>query len=161
MIKQAKLCTLCLLAGILIMSACQKGADVLDPPTKAELLADGSWLYKAHTIEPGTISGGDVITDLYIQKNECEKDDVLTFTSTNTFIWDEGDELCDTDQVIDTGTWVFRANQDNIFMDYDTNDSLDVELVFSNLNRDELVLLKKYTIGTTNYEETITYESID
>ncbi len=161
MTKQAKLWMMFGIAGILLISACQKGVDVVDPPTKTELLTDGSWLYSAHTIEPGIVDNGVTITDLRLQKDECERDDVLSFTSTQTFTWDEGDTICGADQIIDIGTWVFRENQDNIFLEYSNPINPDVEYVFEKLNRDELILIHNYTDNGINYQETITYDSID
>ncbi len=156
---QAKLCTLSLLAFILIFSACQKGVDVIDPPTKTELLTDGSWEYTAHTVEPGIIENGVTITDLYIQKDECAQDDVLSFTSTQTFTVDEGDARCGTEQILDSGTWVFTNSQDNISFTSDGGGVTEFE--FETLDRDELILLKMYTDNSINFVETITYTSID
>jgi len=155
MTKQAKLWMMFGIAGILLISACQKGADILVPPTKKELLTDGSWLYSAHTIEPGVEENGVFVTDFYLQKDPCERDDVLSFTSTQTFTWDEGDTICGVDQIIDMGTWVFRENQDNIFLDYSDPANPDIEFVFEKLNRDELILLYNYSDSINNYQERI------
>lgn len=159
--KQVKLwMPMLLLAMIFLASACQKGEDFINPPTDEELLADAPWVYTAHTINPESIQGNLVISDLYAQRDACEQDDVYTFSSTGTFNLEQGEETCtaNADQIIDSGTWII--SQDSLTLEFLNSDDEVYEI--SELDRDELILLKKYKDSDgINIIETLTFEPID
>lgn len=159
--KQVKLwMPMLLLAMIFLATACQKGEDFINPPSDEELLADAPWVYTAHTIDPANIQGGLVISDLYAQRDACDQDDVYTFSSTGTFNLEQGEETCTANaaQVIDSGTWTI--SEDSLTLDFLNSDDEVYEI--SELDRDELVLLKKYKDSAgVNITETLTFEHLD
>jgi len=145
---------------ILSMIACQEGEDIINPPTAKELLADGPWVYTAHTIEPGMLQGTYVITDLYAQLDSCDQDDVYAFSSTGTFTLEQGEKNCTAgSQVIDNGTWEVNADETELSLDFTNLDNATYEI--SDLDRKQVILLKKYTDNGINFTETLTYDAID
>ncbi len=163
MTKQVKLwlSMLCLSAMILSMTACEEGEDLLTPPTAKERLADGPWVYTAHTIEPGMIQGNYVITDLYAQLDSCDQDDIYAFSSTGTFTLEQGEKSCiaNVNQIIDNGTWEIDEDETELSLDFSNSD--DATYQISDLTKRQLVLLKKYTDNGINFTETLTYDAVD
>lgn len=162
MTKQLKLWLpiLCL-SVIIFTSACQGGEDILNPPTADELLSDDPWLYTAHTIEPGMLQGTFVITDLYAQLDSCDQDNIYSFTSTGVFNLEQGDIRCtpNSDQIIDNGTWTVNDDETVLSLDFSTLDDITYEI--SELDRKELVLIKKYTDNGINFTETLTFDTVE
>jgi len=149
-----------LLAMIFLATACQKGEDFINPPSDDELLADAPWVYTAHTIDPERIQGNLVISDLHAQRDICDQDDVYSFSSTGTFNLEQGEETCAANaaQIIDSGTWTI--NEDSLTLEFLNSDDEVYEI--SELDRDELVLLKKYKDSAgVNITETLTFEHLD
>ena len=162
MTKQSKLWPLVLgLSLIILASACQQGEDIINPPTAEELLSDNPWLYTAHTIEPGMLQGTFVITDLYAQLDSCDQDDIYSFTSTGVFNLEQGDIRCtpNSDQIIDNGTWTVSDDETELSLDFSTIDDITYEI--SELDRKEMVLIKKYTDNGINFTETLTFDVIE
>lgn len=163
MTKQVKLwlSILCLPAMLLFMVACEEGEEFLTPPTAEERLADGPWVYTAHSIEPGMVQGNYVIRDLYAQLDSCDQDDVYAFSSTGTFTLEQGEKSCTANvaQIIDNGMW--EVNDDETELSLDFTNSNDAVYEISELTKKELVLLKKYTDNGINFTETLTYNVVD
>ena len=93
--------------SVLVFSSCKK-----DEKSKTELLTGKTWVLKASVISPGiVIQTGATVTDLYAQKEPCDKDDELRFKTDKTYTEEEGSQKCKgTDpQVIETGNWNFNA----------------------------------------------------
>jgi len=162
MTKQSKLWPFVLgLSLIILASACQQGEDIINPPTAEEILADNPWLYTAHTIEPGIVQGNLVITDLYAQLDSCDQDDIYSFSSTGAFTFEQGDIRCtpNSDQIIDNGTWTVSDDETELSLDFSTIDDITYEI--SELDRKEMVLIKKYTDNGINFTETLTFDVIE
>lgn len=81
--------------------------------TKTEMITAKSWKVTGLTV------GGQ---DFYSQMDACDKDDLHTFKTDNTYIYDEGASKCDPSdpQVISTGTWKFTENETKIEYDGET-----------------------------------------
>ena len=95
-------------------TACKKDTVSVAPaPTKTELLTNKNWVLSAQTVSPGyNAGGGTIITDLYGQKQACEKDDFIRFETPNVLKFDEGATKCSSSSPqTTTGTWVFNADQ--------------------------------------------------
>lgn len=162
MTKQLKLWSLVLgLSLIIFASACQQGEDIINPPTAEELLSDSPWLYTAHTVEPGMLQGTFVITDLYAQLDSCDQDDIYSFTSTGLFNLEQGDIRCtpNSDQIIDNGAWTVSDDEIELSLDFSTLDDVTYEI--SELDRKEMVLIKKYTDNGINFTETLTFDTVE
>lgn len=162
MTKQSKLWSLVLgLSLIILASACQQGEDIINPPTSEEILADNPWVYTTHTIEPGMIQGNFVITDLYAQLDSCDQDDLYSFSSTGVFNLEQGDIRCtpNSDQIIDNGTWSVSSDETELLLDFSALDDNTYEI--SELDRKQMVLLRKYTDNGINFTETLTFDAIE
>jgi len=162
MTKQSKLWSLVLgLSLIILASACQQGEDIINPPTAEEILADNPWVYTTHTVEPGMIQGNFVITDLYAQLDSCDQDDLYSFSSTGVFNLEQGDIRCipNSDQIIDNGTWSVSSDETELLLDFSALDDNTYEI--SELDRKQMVLLRKYTDNGINFTETLTFDAIE
>lgn len=162
MTKQSKLwsCVLAL-SLIIIASACQQGEDLINPPTAEEILADNPWVYTAHTIEPGIIQDSLFITDLYLQLDSCDQDNIYSFSSTGAFTFEEGDIRCaaNSEQIIDNGAWAVNSDETELLLNFaDLNDET---YEISELDRNQMILLRKYTLGSDNYVETLTFDAVE
>lgn len=162
MTKQSKLWSLVLgLSLIILASACQQGEDIINPPTSEEILADNPWVYTTHTVEPGMIQGNFVITDLYAQLDSCDQDDIYSFSSTGVFNLEQGDIRCtpNADQIIDNGTWSVSSDETELLLDFSTLDDDTYEI--SELDRKQMILLRKYTDNGINFTETLTFDAVE
>jgi len=157
MTKKSKLWPLAFgLSLIVFAGACQKGQDIINPPTSEEILADNPWVYAAHTIEPGIIQDSLVITDLYAQLDSCDQDNIYSFSSTGAFTFEQGDITCtpSSEQIIDNGTWSVNSDETELLLNFSALDDKTYEIF--DLDRDQMILLLKYTDNGTNFTETLT-----
>ncbi len=162
MTKQSKLWSLVLgLSIIILASACQQGEDLINPPNAKEILADNPWVYVSHTVEPGMIQGNFVITDLYAQLDSCDRDDIYSFSSTGVFNLEQGDIRCtpNSDQIIDNGTWSVSSDETELLLDFSAFDDETYEI--SEIDRKEVILLRKYTDNGINFVETLTFDAVE
>ncbi len=149
------------LSIIILASACQQGEDIINPPTAEEILSDSPWVYVAHTIEPGILQGTFVITDLYAQLDSCDQDDIYSFSSTGAFTLEQGDIRCtsNANQIIDNGTWQVSSDETTLSLDFSTLNDETFEI--SELERKQIILLRKYTDNGINFTETLTFDAIE
>jgi hypothetical protein len=60
-----------------------------------DAILNKNWQTTVFTVDPGINLGGTVITDLYAQWEDCDKDDLFRFSSDGNIIDDEGALKCD------------------------------------------------------------------
>lgn len=63
-------------------------------------------------MDPGFNFNGVIVTDLFAQYEDCEKDGTTKFLTNGTYAEDEGSLKCDaSDPQTLTGTWVFNPGE--------------------------------------------------
>lgn len=113
-----KLALAVIASSALIVVSCQKD-KVEDPepePTKKELLSN-TW--KVTDLQT---SDGTSIINLAPQ-TQCLKDNTVTLKADDTFILDEGADVCDT-PLEGTGTWSLVENETKIKLEVDGGDPM-------------------------------------
>lgn len=95
-----------ILACSLLFGACKKNNDKDNTPaqkTKTELISTGTWKFST-----ATVNGANAA--IFLQG--CQKDNILTFTSTGTGTVDEGASKCNgADPQTSPFTWNFASNE--------------------------------------------------
>jgi len=76
------------LGVLVILASCSKEEPI--PETNADLIV-GSWILSDATIDPPDFSTG---SDLYATFDDCEQDNILTFTKPSSFVKNEGARKC-------------------------------------------------------------------
>jgi hypothetical protein len=98
--------TTVILACSLLFASCKKKNDDDNTPkgkTKTELISTGTWKFSA-----ATVGGFSVAPAL----QGCQKDNILSFTSTGTGTVDEGGSKCNTgDPQTSPFTWNFASSE--------------------------------------------------
>jgi len=94
-----------ILACSLLFTACKKKHDDNTPngKTKTELISTGTWKFSTATV------GGINVSS---QLQSCQKDNIMTFTSTGTGTIDEGGSKCNAgDPQTQPFTWNFASSE--------------------------------------------------
>ncbi len=146
-----------LFLSLLFLSSCQKGKDIINPPSETVLLVDGPWQLAAQTVDPPVEYNGVPVSNEFAQLLDCVTDNNLNFTSTNSFTEDEGDTKCQENdaQIKRSGTWAFNTDATSITISPTGEGSIEREVV--NLDRTELILTESFSANGLNYTRTFTY----
>lgn len=102
---------LCLLA-LLALAGCKKNSG--NSKSKMELLTQGTW--KFVTAGPDTDLNGQVDPGADALE-DCEKDNILTFSSNGTGTVDEGADVCAGEDQLSTFAWSFTNNETVVNVD--------------------------------------------
>jgi hypothetical protein len=134
------------LALALLLAACKK------EKSKEELLV-GDWKRKTMTIDPPQEVNGAIITNLYAQMEDCEKDNLYSFYDNATYKADEGFSKCDSaDQQSFSGSWQLLSSETELKIIY-----LSDTVVYGILELDEDILKLDYSArDSANVLHTIT-----
>ena len=142
-----------------IISSCTK-----DTSEKHNLLIDKNWKMITCTIEPGVVNGTETITDYYnVLMAPCIRDDVFYFYENGTMKKNEGAEVCDVQNRVVYGSWVFNKDENHLLFSLSfttASSSSDYEII--ELSSSDLKI--KYSIpslvGTTvvNYTYTALFK---
>ena len=92
--------------SIIFLASCKK--DNTDAETKTETLTQSSWKYDTHGVD---IDGDLKLTGSEIEIQDCEKDDVFTFSANGTAIYNLGADNCGASVPSYQGTWTFYDNE--------------------------------------------------
>lgn len=115
-----------MLLVLVSIAACKKDKE----ENRTDLLTDENWRTTALTVDPAINIGGVVVSDLYAQLDDCEKDDLTIFKTDGKVNYDEGATKCDpSDPQTSTGTWTFNTDQTIITID---GESWTIEEITSN-----------------------------
>lgn len=146
--------------AIFTFSACEKGGDVVDPPSNTELIADGPWELIAQMVDPPVTVNGTPVSNEYAQLTDCLKDNIVDFTETGSFTVDEGATKCDaTDpDLFNSGSWSFSDSETIITLDGASG--TEIYNVVS-ISRSQLVLSQTFTDNNLNFTRTYTFEDIN
>lgn len=92
------------------MFSCKKDDSGPSAPTNTELLTKSSW--KLVNLEADTLGTG-VYFSLLPYMDNCEKDDITTYKTDNTFQVTEGASVCTPGDpnIYNSGTWQFSADE--------------------------------------------------
>lgn len=142
----------CLLAliGIGLMTSC--GKDDEDLSTVEDRIV-GTWQIADRTISPGLPGSGN---DAFTSFEECNKDDLQVFESSNVLRKDNGAMKCDpASGQTETGTYAFSVDLSTLTT---TMAGESTDWAVSEVNESNLVLIEKVTVDGRDYEYTYTYE---
>src|ERR1044071_6901748 len=84
----------------LAITACKKD-EAPAPPTKTQLITQGSWKF-----EKATASGTDISGNV----NACFKDNIATFSGSGTMVLDEATTVC-SPSYAGSYTWALQTNE--------------------------------------------------
>ena len=155
-----KLTIVALLPLLFLLSNCQKEAvEVIVPPTKSELLTSGSskiWIATSIVSDPPIPYGGTVVSDLFAQYEDCEKDDIFNFRSDGSYSVEQGATKCDANspQVLTNSKWAFNSDESLLIFTHADGDIQEATL--STLTREELQFSFLERGTDLNYKITIT-----
>lgn len=124
-------------------SSCKKKETYV--PTKTDYLTQKSWTL----VEAQSKNSGGVWEDIYPFIDTCRKDNIIRYSTVNTYTIDEGLTKCYAvdPQIMDTGSWAFQNNETQLVLK--GNQVKDILI----LNNDTL---KYYEIGPSGWS---TYEA--
>lgn len=139
----------------IITMSCEKDED----PSKKELLTGKNWILISETINPGLdFGGGIIITDIFSQYDQCYKDNLINFTTSGGYTFEEGATKCDSNdpQVFDAGTWTFNSDE-TILVVTSTTDGV-MNLTLQELTASKLIVTFEQTYDAIKYKMTSTYQ---
>jgi hypothetical protein len=122
-----------------LLSSCTK------EKSKSELIL-GDWRANALTVDPPQVVNNVVITDLYAQMEDCDKDNTLSFYENQTYKADEGATNCDSlDPQNISGNWIFLNNETELRLIYQSD-----TIVYNVIDLDEELLKMNYSQRDSN-----------
>ena len=134
----------------LLFAACSKSDSNNTSKTKTQLITQASWKFST-----ATVNGTDVSSLI----NSCQKDNVLTFSSTGgTGTLDEGPTKCNTgDPQTQNFTWSFTNNEGTLHVSqvFFTGGSSDFTIV--SLTDTQLVVSQMVNVSGTMQTAVITF----
>lgn len=128
---------LCLLA-VLALTGCKKNSSNGTSKTKTQLLTQASW--KMTAIGPDVNQDGQIETN---QIEDCQKDNILTFSTNGTGTAVEGANVCAGEDATSSFAWNFKNNETVVHIDIEILG--DVNII--TLNETELKGYKDVPIG--------------
>ena len=135
--------------GCLMTSCKEKEVEL----SKTQFLCKQSWVIVTARSQTNGGAWYDPIANLPL----CDKDNKLTFTSSNsTYVLDEGPTTCGSvpSEVLATGTWQFNTDESKILF---TRNSVTTSVDILQLDANVLKTRTQRTTGTNIYVEEITY----
>lgn len=117
--KIFQLLSISILAIALTMGACKKDDD---SKSARDILIEGQWDLTAAKVNPGIeVFPGVVISDLLIDEEPCDADDLTIFNADGTATGDEGATKCDPSdpQTYSNGTWSLSSDEKQLTIDFD------------------------------------------
>jgi hypothetical protein len=146
---------------IFLLSACDSDDDKTPSKTVKEYLTSGFWKTTAKTIDPGIDQGdGTVITDLYAQWDECQKDDLIRFNMDGTITDDEGVIKCDTNnpQTVNDRTWELSDDNKSLSISHPDEGTMIYEIL--ELNDKTFIRKNIFFDGNLNYAISTTMQRL-
>ncbi len=117
---------LILFVSLLLIAACKKSNDTKKSPA-AQMLENGKWQMVAYTAKLNYL-GMDTVIDEYVDMNDCDKDDFLTFAADGKAYMDESVNKCSYDNQIESAQWTLLNNDTKIAIADDNPDTMDFEI---------------------------------
>lgn len=137
---------------LLFLSSCSENKS------NSELIL-GDWQVTALTVDPPQIENGVVITDLYAQMEDCDKDNYYSFNSNNTYKFDQGTIICDSLEPQNiSGNWNFLNDETELQLIYQSD-----TILYTLIDLDEELLKMSYSGRDSNnilHTLTVTFEKL-
>lgn len=119
----------------------------------------GDWRVKALTVDPPQIENGVVITDLYAQMEDCDKDNYYSFYDNNTYKFDQGTAICDSLEPQNiSGNWNFINDEAELQLIFQSD-----TIVYTLIDLNEELLKMSYSGRDSNnilHTLTVTFEAL-
>ena len=115
--------------SLILFTACKKKKEdngIANSPA-GQMLVNGKWMMTASTATLNYM-GKDTSVDEYIQMNECDKDDFVTFIKDGNAFMDEGANKCTYDNQVERATWMLLNNDTKIAIADSNPDTMDLEI---------------------------------
>jgi hypothetical protein len=128
--------TLSLLATI-FLGSCSKSSDDSTSKTKTELITQSSWRF-----DHATAAGFDVSSQI----PSCFKDNVVTFSSSNTGSVSEGTDVC-SPSYAGNFTWAFQSNESMLHLSASLFSGGSGDFTIVSLTETNLVISQQMTIA--------------
>lgn len=137
---------------LLLFSSCTENKS------NSELIL-GDWQITALTVDPPQIENGVVITDLYAQMEDCDKDNYYSFLNNKTYKFDQGSIICDSLEPQNiSGNWSFLNDETELQLIYQSD-----TLLYTLIDLDKELLKMSYSGRDSNnilHTLTVTFEKI-
>lgn len=137
---------------LVVLSSCKKNKS------NSELIL-GDWQVAALTVDPPQIQNGVVITDLYAQMEDCDKDNYYSFYSNNTYKFDQGAVICDSLEPQNiSGNWSFLNDETKLQLIYQSD-----TILYNLIDLDKELLKMSYSGRDSNnilHTLTVTFEKL-
>lgn len=105
-------------ASAYLLSGCNSstGPGLPTPDQAPGLLTAHPWIPAAHSISPpfDVDDDGDADANLFAVEDDCEHDDILTFSADGSWQDDEGPNVCEGSPQIESGSWSLNAAGDTV-----------------------------------------------
>lgn len=119
--------------------------------TKLEHLCSEKWQIRAVLIDPPYLDNGKLITDYYLDYQDCKKDNFQKYNSDSTVIYDEGPTKCAPNAPQTRfNDWYFNTDETLLIED-------GTEFKIHTLNEKELILTFDQKISGVDYLLTFKY----
>lgn len=140
------------------MNSCKKdepaASSSTTTDTKTALLCGKNWMLTAYTVNPGIdyYGTGTLLTNLIGTVQPCELNNLLNFSTSNTYTIDEGATKCSAGdpQLNESGTWAFNSDQTHL-LTTSTGSSTADDYTIVSLNATTLQVTMSETAGGTTY----------
>jgi hypothetical protein len=134
--QQLRLLLILVSANFFLFSSCNKDENPPAPKTKTQLLTQSTWKFKS-----ATVGGLDFST-----LQQCQKDNIITFTTAGTGTIDEGATKCNvTDPPTSPLTWNFASGETILQVSVPLFSGLGNNFTLISLTETELVVSIVYT----------------
>lgn len=152
------------LTTITVMNSCKKDAPAASSSTttdtKTALLCGKNWMMTAFTVNPGIdyYGTGTLLTNLYGTLQPCEANNLINFSTNNSYTIDEGATKCTAgaSQTFETGTWAFNSDKTHLLMT-ETGSSTADDYTIVSLTETSAQLTQTVVAGGITYVYTETF----
>lgn len=117
--KIFQLLSISFLAIALTLGSCKKDDD---SKSTRDILIEGKWDLTSAKVNPGIeVFPGIVISDLLIDEDPCDADDLTIFNADGTATGDEGATKCDPSdpQTYSNGNWSLSSDEKQLTVDFE------------------------------------------
>ena len=116
-----KIFLLFLVGTALLITSCSDDSSDPGPKSNTDLLCQAPWKTTAATIDPAIDFFGMIISDIYAQYEDCDKDDLEIYATDKTGSFDEGATKCDpADDQSEAFTWTSNQDETTLSVDGET-----------------------------------------
>lgn len=102
-----------------------------DEESNINLLVSENWTLSAVEVDPSIDIGSTTIDDIYGSAifPDCLKDDELELNSDGTYIIHNGERMCDSNNMGQTGLWEFTEDENQVVLNQNTDSAQYLKIV--------------------------------